>query len=130
MKYATKNWIDTANYDFKTAEVMLKSKRYIYVVFMCHLSIEKMIKAIISTERKGLPPKSHSLLYLSKKVSIQFIEDIQEFIEQLDNVSIITRYPEDLRRMSKEFNKSRAEEVFKKTRRTLRWLRQEKRLKV
>ncbi|MEE8329309.1 MAG: HEPN domain-containing protein [Thermodesulfovibrionia bacterium] len=130
MKYATKNWIDTANYDFKTAEAMLKSKRYIYVVFMCHLSIEKMIKAIISTERKGLPPKSHSLLYLSKKASIQFIEDIQEFIEQLDNVSIITRYPEDLRRMSKEFNKSRAEEVFKKTRRTLRWLRQEKRLKV
>ncbi len=108
MKYATKNWIATANYDFKTAEAMLKSNRYIYVVFMCHLSIEKMIKAIISTEVKGLPPKSHSLLYLSKKASVQFSENLQEFIEQLDNVSIITRYPEDLKKISKEFNKDKA----------------------
>jgi len=41
MKFATKNWIDTANYDLKTAEAMLKSRRYIYVVFMCHLAVEK-----------------------------------------------------------------------------------------
>jgi HEPN domain-containing protein len=51
---ATKNWMATSNYDLKTAEAMLKSKRYIYVVFMCHLAIEKMIKAVISTEIKGL----------------------------------------------------------------------------
>ena len=65
MKFATKNWIDTAGYDLKTADAMLKSGRYIYVAFMCHLAIEKMVKAVISTETEGLPPKSHSLLYLS-----------------------------------------------------------------
>ena len=130
MKKATKNWIDTANYDLKTAEAMLISKRYIYVVFMCHLSIEKMIKAVISTEVNGLPPKSHSLLYLSQNASVRFPEDMQEFIELLDNVSIITRYPEDLTRMSKEFNKKKSDEVFNMTRRTLRWLRRDKRLKA
>ncbi len=130
MKKATKNWIDTSNYDLKTAEAMLNSKRYIYVVFMCHLSIEKMIKAIISTEIKGLPPKSHSLLYLAQKATIQFPEDIQEFIDLLDNVSISTRYPEDLTRMSKEFNKKKVEEAFSLTRRTLTWLRRDKRLEA
>lgn len=129
MKFATKNWIDTANYDLKTAEAMLKSRRYIYVVFMCHLATEKMIKAIISTETEGLPPKSHSLLYLSGKALVQFPEDLQEFIEQLDNVSVVTRYPEDLKKLSKEFNKSMTEKVLFLTRRTLRWLRRDKRLK-
>jgi len=130
MTSATKNWIDTANYDLKTAEVMLKSGRHIYVVFMCHLSIEKMIKAVISTEVKGLPPKSHSLLYLSQKALLTYPENIQSFIEQLDNVSVVTRYPEDLKKISREFNKKKVEEVFKMARRTLRWLRQDKRLKA
>lgn len=129
MKQATKNWIATADYDLKTAEAMLISKRYIYVIFMSHLSIEKMIKAVISTEVKGLPPRSHSLLFLAQKASIQFPDDLQEFIELLDNVSIIIRYPEDLKTMSREFNKKKAEEVFSVTRRTLKWLRQDNRLK-
>lgn len=89
-----------------------------------------MIKAIISTEVKGLPPKSHGLLYLSQKASLQFPEELQEFIEQLDNVSIVTRYPEDLRKISVEFNKNKAADVFTNTRRTLRWLRRDKRLKA
>ena len=130
MKQATKNWIDTANYDLKTAEAMLISRRYIYVIFMCHLSIEKMLKAIISTEVKRLPPKSHSLLFLAQKASIQFPDELQEFIELLDNVSIVTRYPEDLKKMAREFNKKKAEEVFSISRRTLKWLRQDKRLKA
>ena len=130
MKKTTKNWIDTANYDLKTAKAMLTSGRYIYVVFMCHLSLEKMIKAILSSEIKELPPKSHSLLYLAQKASIEFPDDLQEFIDQLDNVSIATRYPEDLNRMSKEFTELKSEEVFNFTRRTLRWLRQDKRLKA
>ena len=130
MKDVTKNWIASANYDFKTAEAMLNSNRYIYVVFMCHLSIEKMIKAIISTEINDLPPKSHSLIYLKKKASIQFSEVLQEFVEQLDNVSISTRYPEDLKRLSKEVNKRKANDVFCLTKKALKWLKKDKRLKI
>ena len=129
MTSATKNWMATSNYDLKTAEAMLKSKRYIYVVFMCHLAIEKMIKAVISTEIKGLPPKSHSLLFLSQKASIQFPDEIQDFIDKIDNVSIVTRYPEDLKKISKDFNLNKAKEIYNMTRKTLRWLRQDRRLK-
>ncbi len=83
-----------------------------------------MIKAIISAEVIGLPPKSHSLLSLAQKASIQLPHELQEFIELLDNVSIVTRYPEDFKKMSREFNKKKAEEVFAMTRRTLKWLSQ------
>ena len=44
----TKNFVKSAEYDLKTAEFMLNSERYIYVIFMCHLSLEKILKAIVT----------------------------------------------------------------------------------
>ncbi len=48
MRKETENWLQMAEYDFKTAECMFKAGRYVYVVFMCHLAIEKMLKAVVS----------------------------------------------------------------------------------
>jgi HEPN domain-containing protein len=41
-----KYWLEIASYDLKTAEAMLNSKRFLYVGFMCHQSIEKILKGI------------------------------------------------------------------------------------
>ena len=35
-------WFKQAEYDIKTAEAMFATKKYVYVVFMSHLSIEKL----------------------------------------------------------------------------------------
>jgi hypothetical protein len=40
------HWEDIASYDLETAESMLKSGRYLYVVFMCQQSIEKLAKGL------------------------------------------------------------------------------------
>jgi HEPN domain-containing protein len=37
-------WIEISDYDLETAESMLKSKRYLYLGFMCHQAIEKALK--------------------------------------------------------------------------------------
>lgn len=44
-------WFDLAEYDLVTAKAMLDTKRYLYVGFMCHQSIEKNIKRILYVER-------------------------------------------------------------------------------
>ncbi len=38
-------WVDLSNYDLETADVMLKTKRYLYVGFMAHQTIEKILRA-------------------------------------------------------------------------------------
>jgi HEPN domain-containing protein len=38
-------WAEIADYDLDTAEAMLATKRYLYVGFMCHQTIEKLLKA-------------------------------------------------------------------------------------
>lgn len=39
-------WIDLSDYDFETAKAMLESRRLLYVSFMCHQTIEKILKAM------------------------------------------------------------------------------------
>ncbi|KAA6337958.1 hypothetical protein EZS27_013990 [termite gut metagenome] len=46
METKTKYWIDLSDYDLETAEVMLQNKRYLYVSFMCHQTIEKAFKTL------------------------------------------------------------------------------------
>lgn len=45
METKIKYWIELSDYDLETAEAMLLSKRYLYVGFMCHQTIEKAFKA-------------------------------------------------------------------------------------
>ncbi|MFO7761664.1 MAG: HEPN domain-containing protein [Thermodesulfobacteriota bacterium] len=38
-----KYWIEMSDYDLQSAEAMLESGRYLYVGFMAHQSIEKIL---------------------------------------------------------------------------------------
>jgi HEPN domain-containing protein len=80
MKKATTNWLLSATYDLKTAATLLKNKRYIYVVFMCHLALEKILKAILSEMLKELPPYIHNLNRLIEMGNITLPEEYQVFV--------------------------------------------------
>ena len=123
------NWIKSSNYDIKTAEHMFKTGRYIYVLFMCHLSVEKLLKAIYEAVLKKVPPKTHNLIYLAKAVSLEVSENHLETLESLNALSIVTRYPEDIESLVKAFKKKRVERYFKRTKVMLQWLRKDPRLK-
>lgn len=124
MKKATTNWLQSAEYDLRTASALLKNRRYIYVVFMCHLAIEKTLKAILSEKFKELPPYTHNLNRLIALAHIELPDRHKDFINKINLQSVPTRYPEDFRKLSKEFDKKIAEDYSKKTRGVIRWLRQ------
>lgn len=120
-----KNWIATSNYDIQTADAMYRAGRYIYVVFMCHLALEKMLKALLANKHpEEIPPKIHNLINLSQRAGITPPDDLKEFFQRIDNVSIATRYPEDLKRLSMEFDRVTAKRILTNTKRMIKWLRQ------
>ena len=71
-------WKDLSDYDLKTAGSMLKTKRYPYCLFMCHLAIEKLLKALVVKEIKKHAPYSHHLIGLAKQISLDFSEKQKE----------------------------------------------------
>jgi HEPN domain-containing protein len=96
---------------------------------MCHLSVEKLLKALYEAVSKKIPPKTHNLIYLSKSIGLEIPEDHLRTLESLNDLSIVTRYPEDMDGLVKAFKKKRAGEYFNRTRALLKWLKKDGRLK-
>jgi len=105
---------------------MLKTKRYLYVGFMCQQAVEKLLKALIASRKRSAPPRSHDLLRLAKDSGIigEFSGEQIEFCAMLTPFCIETRYAEERERLAKLANASLARELLKKTKGLLKWLNQ------
>jgi HEPN domain-containing protein len=120
-KLATE-WMKQSKYDFETAQAMFDSGRYIYSVFMCHLAVEKAIKAHYANSKKGAPPKSHDLVYLSNKIELRLPDEYQMFVDKLNDLSVPTRYPDELDKLLQQYDKQRVNELLIETKKVVSWL--------
>ena len=125
MRADTQNWTALAEYDLDTARHMLQTGRRIYVVFMCHMALEKMLKAHVTEATQTIPAKSHDLIYLIKKSGLVVPPPHLEFMGKINNASVPTRYPDDLQRTLGEFTDSIVRDYLGQTEEALTWLKQE-----
>jgi len=119
-------WIELSDYDIETAYAMLKSKRYLYVGFMAHQSIEKILKAHYVKVQKKTAPFSHSLSYLAKKAKIyeQFSEKQKLFIDMLEPLNIESRYPSNKTQLLRSLTEKRCIEIFESSKELQQWIKQ------
>ena len=117
------------DYDMSTAEQMFKMGRYVYVIFMCHLAIEKALKAVVCEETNKLAPKTHDLILLNNLGKTELPDDLLDFIGMINNAAIVTRYPEDLSKLVSSYPKAIAEKYLNRTFEVIRCIKQEDTLK-
>lgn len=117
-------WLDVANYDLATAKVMLESKRYLYLGFMCHQVVEKSIKAYFWHNKKSEPPYIHNLFLLAEKSGLINLLDNEkkELINELIPLNIQARYPEDKQTLLKKLNYNRSRSLLRKTKELFEWI--------
>ena len=125
MTKSPQEWLKQADYDIKTAEIKFDNKRYFYAVFMCHLSIEKVLKGIYLDRLKEIPPKTHNLVYLVEKIKLLLPENLYDSVFALNRVSVPTRYPDDIQRMLKDYNEERTKKVIESGKEVLQWLKKQ-----
>ena len=118
-------WYSQSDYDLETVVDMFNSKRYIYAIFMCHLSIEKALKGLYIKTTKKFPLKTHNLLYFVTKLDLKMNQSDIEFVSFLNNVSIPTRYPESLKSLITTFTKDVTNEILTKTINLQLWIKQQ-----
>lgn len=120
-----KYWLELSDYDLETAMAMLKSKRYLYVGFMCHQAIEKIFKAYYTKLLSEVPPISHSLSYLAKKGTFYelFSDEQKDFIDQIEPLNIEARYPSDKERLLKSLTFEKCKELIEKSSQLQKWIK-------
>lgn len=114
-------WINGANEDIKTAELLIRENRILHGLFFCHLVIEKAIKANFVKEMKDIAPRSHNLIYLSEKAGLSFDDDTQIFLGILMKYQLQGRYP-DYNPVLPDPDK--VKEYYEKTKQLLQWLKE------
>lgn len=118
-------WIEMSDYDFDTAKAMLETKRYLYVAFMCHQTIEKILKAYWSKVLEEPPLKVHSLSRLAEKSGLDkdMSEEQTDFIDELEPLNIEARYPSYKERLMRSLTSDRCKELIEQTDKLRTWIK-------
>ena len=122
-----KYWQNLAEYDLETANAMLNSKRYLYVGFMCHQVIEKMLKALYTAQKDKTPPYTHNLKHLASKIDIYEImpEKHKDTIDILLPLNIEARYPTYKEQLLRSLSNERCIEIIEQTKSLKKWIEQQ-----
>jgi HEPN domain-containing protein len=115
-------WLDQSAYDLETAEAMLKSGRYLYVLFCCQQAVEKKLKALSMKRTNAFPPRLHQLTRLAEAAGCALNEKQEDFLRELSSYYVQSRYPEEIATMGKDVDLGLAEDILKKTREVLQCL--------
>lgn len=121
----TQYWLDIAHYDLVSAKAMLESKRFLYVGFLCHQTMEKCLKAYFWHKRKNEPPHTHNLLILLEMSGL-IERDCEKFIplfNELMPLNIQARYPEDKELLLKSLSFKKSQELYLRTKDCYSWIK-------
>ena len=117
-------WWRESNESLETAEVLLKSGRYLECAFFCHLAVEKILKALIIDRRGEVPPRTHNLLLLSHISNVDEIFDdkMKDFLADVAPFQIEGRYPVERRKLLQENPPEKFRELYLATEEAVVWL--------
>lgn len=117
-------WFEMVFYDLETAKAMLKSKRYLYVGFFCHLIIEKALKGHFWFKIQEEPPFTHNLVILSDRSGLSNLLTIEQkiLLSELMPLNIAGRYSHEKEEIEKILTKEHCNLLLNKTEELANWI--------
>ena len=121
-----KYWIDLSDRDFNTAEWLIKGGHNLYVGFMCHQAVEKILKGYFTKMKEDTPPFTHDLTGLAQKTELYDLmsEQQKDFLEDLNPLNIEARYPDYKSKIAQTMTKEVTQNILTKTKELLQWTKQ------
>lgn len=118
-----KLWVEASRYDLETGRALLNSRRYLYVLFMCQQSLEKLLKAHVTARTSEFPPRIHNLVRLGELAALEFSPEEEATLERLSLYYLQSRYPPDLQALAGKVSRSMAADHLRQTEALWRKLR-------
>jgi len=85
-------WIESSDDDFDTMITMYENKKYNWALFIGHLMIERLLKALYVKIKSDYPPFIHNLLRLAEKCELELTEEKRYFFVTVTAFNINSRY--------------------------------------
>jgi HEPN domain-containing protein len=87
-----RHWIESSDEDFDAKMVLFESKKYSWALFVGHLMIEKLLKALFVKENGQHPPLIHNLYRLAELSKIDLTDEQSDMLDKITTFNINARY--------------------------------------
>ena len=82
-------WLKSADNDLKAADTLFESAKYDWCLFIGHLVLEKVLKAIfVHSNENRIPPETHNLLKLAELSSITLTNEQKLFLDEVNDFNL------------------------------------------
>jgi len=121
------HWIDLSDEDLRAGMTMLQGEHYLYVAFLCHLSIEKIFKAAYTKLKENTSPYLHDLIVLAERSGFdhQLSDEQRLFIAEINPMNIEARYPEYKSKILKSLTFLKCSEMLEQAKNLQQWTKQQ-----
>lgn len=87
-----KHFKESSKEDYKAMLNLYKSKSYNWALFIGHISLEKLIKALFVKINNEHAPYTHNLLRLAELCKIKITEEYSDWLDEITSFNINARY--------------------------------------
>lgn len=116
-------WLEGADYDMGVAEALYKKKKYPYALFMGHLALEKVLKAVVVKTTHKHAPYTHSLEKLARKLKIDTPKQTQIKLREFMEFHLEARYPDEQKAFYKKCSRSYTKGKLQEIKEIFEWLK-------
>ena len=85
-------WVNSSDNDFQGMLHLYEKGHYTWSLFIGHLVIEKLLKAVFTKKFEEHPPFIHDLYRLAEKSKIEFNEKQKDQLDSISTFNIKARY--------------------------------------
>lgn len=117
-------WREGADYDFGVAEAMYTTRKFPYALFMGHLALEKLLKALVVKRTERHAPITHSLPLLVEKADVAMPEPLLIRLREFMEFHLEARYPDDQRSFYVKCTESYAKVKLDEIKEVFAWLKE------
>ncbi len=86
------HWIETSEDDFRTMNELFKAKSYNWALFVGHISVEKLLKALFVKLHRSHAPTIHNLYRLAELCKLELVDEYSDWLDMITSFNINARY--------------------------------------
>lgn len=106
-------WLNSSNTDLKAMKSLFRSGHYVWALFLGHLVIEKLLKAVYVKNIDTNVPYIHNLTKVAEEAKLELTEEQKDFLDEVTTFNIKARYPDYKGRFYKKATKKFTEHYIK-----------------
>lgn len=119
-----KYWLNSSEEDWLTAsEISEKNERRYISLFLGHLSLEKLFKALYVKKFDSVPPYKHDLYLFAEKCNVELDETTLNDLKIVNDFNLQTRYPDYKNEFYKKCTPEFVAEELQRIDKLRKWIR-------